>query len=78
MSVDRVPTEHELIEDVLLVVDVEGRNVIAKVIMQVFQDGSAMVQWWNTRKLDSTSTAAYFPVWYTPDTKLGVTCRSGT
>jgi hypothetical protein len=59
-------------EDVMLVVNVEGRNVIAKV-MQVFQDGSAMVQWWNTRKLDSMSTAAYFPVWYTPDSKLGET-----
>ena len=70
--VDRVPTEHELTVDALLVVHVEGRNVIAKV-MQVFQDGSAMVQWWNTRKLDSMSTAAYFPVWYTPDTKLGET-----
>jgi hypothetical protein len=41
--VNRVPTEHELVEGVLLVVNVEGRNVIAKV-MQVFQDGSAMVQ----------------------------------
>jgi hypothetical protein len=72
--VDRVPTEHELLEDVLRVVNMEGRNAIAKV-MQVFQDGSAMVQWWNTRKLDSTSTAAYFPGCggYTPDSELGGT-----
>jgi hypothetical protein len=59
-------------EDVLLVVNVEGRNAIAKAV-QVFQDGSAMVQWWNTRQLDSMPTAAYFPVWDTPDAKLGET-----
>ena len=71
--VNRVPTEYELLEDVLLVVNVDdGRNAIAKV-MQVFQDGSAMAQRWNTKKLDSMSTAAHFPVWYTLGSKFGET-----
>ena len=77
--VGRIPTEHGLLDAEMLVVNVttEGkgvssRNAIAQV-MQTYQDGSAMVQWWNSKKLDGSASAAYFPVWYTPDAKLGET-----
>jgi hypothetical protein len=52
---------------------VSSRNAIAQV-METYQDGSAMVQWrWNSKKLDGSASAAYFPVWYTPEAKLGET-----
>ena len=48
------------------------RNAIAQV-MQTYQDGSAMVQWWNTKKLDGSASAVFYPVWYTPEARLGET-----
>jgi hypothetical protein len=44
--------------------------------LEVYQDGSAMVQWYNTKKLDSSPTAAYYPSWYTPKAKHGKTASS--
>jgi hypothetical protein len=41
--------------------------------METHQDGSAMVQWWNSKKLDGSANAAFYPVWYTPEAKLGET-----
>ena len=35
-----------------------------------------MVQWHNTKKLDSSPTAAYYPSWYTPKEKHGETASS--
>jgi hypothetical protein len=32
-----------------------------------------MVQWWNRKKLGSASAAAYLPVWYALEAKLGGT-----
>jgi hypothetical protein len=43
-------------------------------VMESHQDGPAMVQWWNSKKLDGSASAAFFfLVWYTPDAKLGET-----
>jgi hypothetical protein len=30
-----------------------------------------MVQWWNTKKLDNSKTAAWCPSWYAPTAKHG-------
>jgi hypothetical protein len=35
-----------------------------------------MVQWYNTKKLDPSPTAAYYPSWYTPRAKHGNTASS--
>ena len=30
-----------------------------------------MVQWWNTKRLDNSKTAAWYPSWYAPTAKHG-------
>jgi hypothetical protein len=77
--VGRIPKEHRLVDANMLVVNVKSgesggspRNAIAQV-METYQDGSAMVQWWNSKKLDGSASAAFYPVWYTPEARLGET-----
>jgi hypothetical protein len=77
--VGRIPTEHHLVDAEMLVVNVKSgesgvptRNAVAQV-METYQDGSAMVRWWNFKKLDGSAGAAFYPVWYTPEAKLGET-----
>jgi hypothetical protein len=77
--VGRIPTEHSLQEAEMLIVNVatEGkgvssRNAIAQV-MGSYQDGSTMVQWWNSKELSGSASAAFFSVWYTPEAKMGET-----
>jgi hypothetical protein len=48
------------------------RNAIGKVL-ESYADGSCMAQWMNTKKLDNSKGAAWYPSWYTPDTKHGET-----
>ena len=70
--VDRLPTEYDLQPGDDIIVNAGKRNAVAKAL-EVYQDGSAMVQWHNTKKLDSSPTAAYYPSWYTPKEKHGET-----
>jgi hypothetical protein len=77
--VGRIPTEHHLVDAEMLVVNVKSgdsgvstRNAVVQV-METYQDGSAMVQWWNSKNLDGSASAAFYPVWYTPEAKLGET-----
>jgi hypothetical protein len=70
--VDRLPTEYDLQVGDDVIVNAGKRNAVAKAL-EVYQDGSAMVQWYNTKKLDSSPTAAYYPPWYTPKAKHGET-----
>jgi hypothetical protein len=53
--VDRLLTEYDLQAGDDIVVDAGKRNAVAKAL-EVYQDGSAMVQWHNTKKLDSFVT----------------------
>jgi hypothetical protein len=68
--VGRIPTEHRLVDANMLVVNMMSgesggstHNAIAQV-METYQDGSAVVQWWNSKKLDGSASAAFYPVWY--------------
>jgi hypothetical protein len=56
--VDRLPTECDLQAGDDIIVNTGKRNDVAKAL-EVYQDGSAMVQWHNTKKLDPSPTAAY-------------------
>ena len=73
--VDRLPTEYELQEEMDLIINVGKRNAVGRVL-ETYQDESAMVQWWNTKSLDSSPTAAFYPSWYTPDAKHGETASA--
>ena len=67
---DRVLRDATLDEGDGLVVHVGGRNAIATVL-EVYACGGIMVQWMNTRKLDSKRGAMFYKSWYAPDTKHG-------
>jgi hypothetical protein len=73
--VDRLPTEYDLQAGDNIIVNAGNRNAVAKVL-EVYQDGSAMVQWHNRKKLDLSPTAAYYPSWYTPKAKHYETASS--
>jgi hypothetical protein len=62
--VDRLPTEYDLQVGDNVIVNAGKRNAVAKAL-GVYQDGSAVVQWYNAKKLDASPTAAYYPSWYT-------------
>ena len=67
---DRILRDATLDEGDGLVVHVGGRNAIATVL-EVYACGGIMVQWMNTRKLDSKRGAMFYKSWYAPDTKHG-------
>ena len=46
------------------------RNAIGEVL-ETYADGSCMVQWWNTKRLDNSKTATWYPSWYAPTAKHG-------
>jgi hypothetical protein len=73
--VDRLPTEYDLQAGDDIIANAGKRNAVAKAL-EVHQDGSAMVQWHNTKKLNPSPTAAYYPSWYTPKAKHGETASS--
>jgi hypothetical protein len=70
--VGRLPTEYDSQVGDDIIANAGKRNAVAKAL-EVYQDGSAVVQWHNTKKLDSSPTAAYHPPWYTPKAKHGET-----
>jgi hypothetical protein len=73
--VDRLPTEYDLQVGDDIIANAGKRNDVAKAL-EVYQDGSAVVQWYNTKKLDSSPTAAYYPSWYALKAKHGKTASS--
>jgi hypothetical protein len=73
--VDRLPTEYDLQAGDDIIVAAGKRNAVAKAL-GVYQGGSAMVQWHNTKKLDPSPAAAYYPSWYTPKETHGETASS--
>jgi hypothetical protein len=68
--VDRISKDATVATGQHIVAHSGTRNAIGEVL-ETYADGSCMVQWYNTKKLDSSRTAAWYPSWYSPMAKHG-------
>ena len=68
--VDRISKDATVATGQHIVAHSGTRNAIGEVL-ETYADGSCMVQWYNTKKLDSSRTAAWYPSWYAPMAKHG-------
>jgi site-specific DNA-cytosine methylase len=68
--VDRISKDATVATGQHIVAHSGTRNAIGEVL-ESYADGSCMVQWYNTKKLDNSKTAAWYPSWYAPMAKHG-------
>ena len=67
---NRVPRDTNIDEDQMMVVSTGKRNNIAQV-MEAYPDGSCMIQWYNTKRMDGNKNSKFYPSWYDPSSRTG-------
>ena len=68
--IDRIAKDATVASGQHVVAHSGTRNAIGEVL-ETYADGSCMVQWYNTKRLDNSKTAAWYPSWYAPAAKHG-------
>ena len=67
---NRISKDVKVDQDQMILVATGKRNNVAQV-MDAYPDGSCMIQWWNTKKMDGNKNACFYPSWYDPSSRHG-------
>ena len=65
-----MPRDTNIDQDQMMVVATGKKNNVAQV-MEAYPDGSCMIQWYNTKRMDGNKNSKFYPSWYDPSDRTG-------